>query len=301
MGEPLSMMRTSLVFGVCAALVTPGIGQAQTAKLLQPINLGNVNTSHDEDDPHAAASGLTLYYATRTEMGSRIFVSTRKAITVPWNAGKAHADLQAQGDNVHGVFLTTDRTYPQYLYYTVNKNPEKAAKRGGNFDVFFLIKQSAKADFTSPTPAQAVCTEADERHPWLTANGQHLYFSRRAKEGWQVFVSSRPAGGGNWGEPRRVELPIDFHHATLAPNGKTMYLQGPIGAGRWGLFRAEVKSLTTCGEPQPLVDFNHPEGKIGTISPNLSRDGMRLYFASDRPGGKGGLDLWTIPTAQVRQ
>src|SRR5262249_39512953 len=151
-------------------------------------------------------------------------------------------------------FLTPDGKFPQHLYFAVKKHPAKETSATENFDLLFLIKQSAKADFTTATPVQAVCTEADERHPWLTADGRHLYFSRRQKEGSQVFVSSRPAGGGAWGEPKRVELPLDFHHATLTPDGKTMYLQGPLGEGRWGLFRATLKSLTTCSEPQPLSE-----------------------------------------------
>jgi Tol biopolymer transport system component len=35
------------------------------------------------------------------------------------------------------------------------------------------------------------------------------------------------------------------------------------------------------------------------MTPCLSPDGSKLYFSSDRPGGKGGLDLWMIPTAQL--
>jgi hypothetical protein len=35
------------------------------------------------------------------------------------------------------------------------------------------------------------------------------------------------------------------------------------------------------------------------MSPCLSRDGTMLYFASDRPGGKGGLDIWMIETAKL--
>jgi hypothetical protein len=37
------------------------------------------------------------------------------------------------------------------------------------------------------------------------------------------------------------------------------------------------------------------------MSPCLTRDGKFLYFASDRPGsgGKGGLDLYSIATAEL--
>ena len=35
-------------------------------------------------------------------------------------------------------------------------------------------------------------------------------------------------------------------------------------------------------------------------SPSLSRDGTMLYFASDRPGGKGALDLYVVRTAELK-
>ena len=42
------------------------------------------------------------------------------------------------------------------------------------------------------------------------------------------------------------------------------------------------------------------DGPRGDLSPCLTADGMRLYFVSDRPGGKGGLDIWYVPTAQLK-
>ena len=44
------------------------------------------------------------------------------------------------------------------------------------------------------------------------------------------------------------------------------------------------------------VQITRPAG----TGPALSADDKMLYFASDRPGGKGGMDLWMIPTAQLK-
>jgi hypothetical protein len=278
-----------------------GSGPAPGLKPLRPTNLVTVNTERDENDPHLSYNGLSLFFTSRTEKGHGLFVSVRRSIATPWSRGVPHEDFQDFGADVHGAFLTQDGKYPQYLYFATNLDPTKESGKGTNFDIYFLIKQSARADFTTRTPVQAVCTEEDEMHPWLTADGQHLYFSRKAKAGWRVFVSSKAPGGGPWGEPKPVELPEGFHHPTVTPDGKTMYLQGPLEGDRWGLFRTTLRSATDCARPEPLEELNNVEGPRGDLSPCLSRSGSALYFASDRPGGKGGLDLWYISTAQLRK
>jgi Tol biopolymer transport system component len=45
--------------------------------------------------------------------------------------------------------------------------------------------------------------------------------------------------------------------------------------------------------------LNDPDAQRGDMSPSLSGDGTTLWFASDRAGGKGGLDLWTIAVSQL--
>lgn len=41
-----------------------------------------------------------------------------------------------------------------------------------------------------------------------------------------------------------------------------------------------------------LVPFEHNDPEFNTGHPCISPDGKRLYFASDRPGGQGGTDIW---------
>jgi Tol biopolymer transport system component len=78
-----------------------------------------------------------------------------------------------------------------------------------------------------------------------------------------------------------------------------MYLQGPLDGGRTGLFVAS-KSSKGWSKPEALTMLNHPEAPRGDCSPAVSYDGFTLYFASDRPGGKGGFDIWSVPTSQLR-
>jgi hypothetical protein len=281
------------------ALVLPAgsaLERARTAKPIKPVNL-TVNTAGDEDEPHVADAGLTLYYAVQQKGGSALFSVHRRLTTRAWpKKGEEVEDYIKNKGAIRSVYATQGRDYPHYLYFAAKD------KEGKNHDLFVAVRQGSGKAWSAPTPVANVNSDADELHPWLSADGKSLYFSRKTADGWRVLVSTRASatGAGGWREPKEVDLPAGFHHATLTPDGKTMYLQGPLEKDRWGLFSS---SRTSKGwsKPEPLDGLNELEGKTGDRSPNLSRDGRMLYFASDRPGGKGGLDLWVIPTEALKK
>jgi Tol biopolymer transport system component len=259
---------------------------------IKPANLP-VNTADDEDEPHVSSNGLKLFYTSNANKKFEVFLSSRGE-TGKWTKGKLFLDLDSKA-NVRSVFLTPDgdKHLPQRLYFATDKDPTKKDEKGGNYDLYFITKQTPKSDFTFEEGLK-FCTEEDELHPWLTPDGNSLYFSRKTKGGWRVYVSTRPKDGGQFGDPALIkELPPEFHHATLMPDGKTMYLQGPLDKGRWGLFRSTL-GARGWGKPEALKELNNAAGPTGDRSPCLSRDGEWLYFASDRPDGKGGLDLYVV-------
>jgi len=260
-------------------------------------NLAHLNTAKDEDEPHLSSNDLRLYYTLGDKGKYQVMESVRKKANQPWPAGTSMVEVNQDGD-CRSAFVTDGNKYPQYFFFATNKDPEKPDGRGDNFDIFFLTRLNAKADFTNPTPLHTISTSADELHPWLTRDGLKLYFSRKDKVGWQVYVAGRQKMHEQFGKATAIALPAGFHHPTLTPDGKTMYLQGPLPDKRWGIFRSSGNGQS-WSSPEPLLALNHPDAPKGDMSPALSHDGARLYFASDRPGGKGGLDLWVVPTVQL--
>jgi hypothetical protein len=287
-----------MIRAAVALLTVATLAPAQDDKKpVRPINLEQLNTANDEDDPHVNSSGLTLYYSSNARKKVDILMSRRATQAQAWPAGKPVGDyVQSEADD-RSVFVTAENRFPQYLYFATKKDKETK-----NFDIYVAVKQDRAAAFTSPTPLNTISSEADELHPWLSTNGRELYFSRKTKDGWRVFVATRKdvTGAAGFAEPRPLDLPPDFHHATLTPDGRTMYLQGPLEKGRWGLF-CSTRTPTGWTKPEPLDDVNNAEGKTGDRSPCLTRDGSWLYFASDRPGGKGGLDLYMIRVSDLKR
>jgi hypothetical protein len=254
----------------------------------KPVNLEKLNTDADEEDPCPTPDHFGLLYAMKTRGSYDIYVSKRAALTTPFGPGKSFiADKLA---DERGPFLHKDR-----YYFATNEVPDKKFDKFKNFDIMMQI------GFQAPlfVPGD-VNSKVDEMYPWITPAGKELYFSRKTEKGWKLFVAVGPTPGPI-GKSKEVGFDIGFHRAAIGGNGLTMYLQGLLEKGKIGLFRSKrAKVGDAWSAPEPLKMLNHDESKKGDMQPTVTLDGTRLYFVSDRPGGKGGLDVWFVQTAALK-
>ncbi len=256
---------------------------------LKPVNLDKVNTAADENDPFVSPDGSTLFYASNKSGHYKIQYASRKG--KGWSAGRPLESSGAKDADERSPYMTRD----MHFYFATNEVPDAKLKDLKNYDL--KVRIGGRAPLILP----GISEPEDELFPWVAAGGKEFYFSRKTREGWKLFVARGPKPGPI-GNEKEVGFPVGFHHATLTTNGLTMYLQGPLEKDRWGLFRSTRKTLKGAwSKPEPLTALNNPDGPRGDMAPSISPDGLRLYFASDRPGGKGGLDLWAIPTAQLKK
>lgn len=263
------------------------IPSSQAGDAVKPVNLGKINTEADETDPFLSADALSLYYATNAFGSFDIFLAKRSAASANWLAGKPF--IASKEADERSPFL-----HRGVLYYASNEIPDPKFKDLKNFDLY------QRAGERAPIPVQALCERSDEMYPWITPAGKEFYFSRKTDDGWMQFMAQGPSPGPI-GKDRPVGFPAGFHRATLTPSATLMYLQGPLGEDRVGIFRSKRSRVgEKWSAPEPVKALNHPEAKRGDLAPCLNADGTRLYFASDRPGGKGGLDLWSVPTSQLK-
>lgn len=98
-----------------------------------------------------------------------------------------------------------------------------------------------------------------------------------------------------------VKSKLNESTAVLTPDGQTMYftrnniLDGTrkYDAGkntRLKIYRAELKD----GKWVNVAELPFNSDDFSTAHPALSPDGRTLYFSSDRPGGFGESDLWSV-------
>jgi hypothetical protein len=270
-------------------------GTALQPPALPVTSLDRVNTPADEDDPFLAADGLQLFFTSNAGGSFELMAASRRTKGAPFANAKPLDELNGKTDDVSPFLLPREPDGSEYVFFATQSDAK-------NFDIFFTRRTKPDGPFQRIAKAAVhqVCTDEDELHPWLTSDAKELYFSRKTKDGWRV--------GWAHGSARRsfdkvdiLDLPVGYCHPTVSKDGLTMYLQGLLENGRWGLFVSRRSGKGGAWKrPEPLEPLNQG-GPKGDKSPSLSADGTTLYFASDRPGGKGGLDLYSVSTAELRK
>lgn len=151
---------------------------------------------------------------------------------------------------------------------------------------------------------------ADYSPMLLGDNADEIYFTSTRKEAegdelsgitgmkpGDIFYSSKDEKG-KWTKPVAVtglNSAYDEGACCFSPDGREMYLTKCVTDPSWPRYAKIVKASradASWGKPSEveltrdtLSSFAHP-----AVSP----DGEWLYFASDMPGGMGGLDIWRV-------
>jgi outer membrane protein OmpA-like peptidoglycan-associated protein len=138
----------------------------------------------------------------------------------------------------------------------------------------------------------------EEVFPALTTNREYLYYTR-FKEGANsnddLLISTYSDKNERWGEGRSMQKFNTRHpegYSSLMRDSRSMYLTvcGREGvAGSCDIWQAVVKGdkIDRIQPIEGLVNSDYWDGQA-----SVSCDGQQLFFASQRPGGMGGSDIW---------
>lgn len=147
-----------------------------------------------------------------------------------------------------------------------------------------------------PKPLSAVLqTTPSQYFPVLTPDEQTLVFTALKAEGDEDLMVAT-YNGESWSPPVSLSPGINTTDnegtASLSADGRMIVFtacQGRKGFGSCDLYLSR-KTGSDWSTPENLgsaVNTRYYESQ-----PSLSADGRRLYFISDRPGGKGRRDIW---------
>lgn len=189
-----------------------------------------------------------------------------------------------------------------------HKSWQKDARHGISVAQFRIDALAHPVDFSPKNLGANINSSDDEYFPTLTVDEKTLIFTRRSPrkptttantpQEEDFFYSQWEEGtaGGKWGVATRMDEPVNSNDnegaQCISQDGRILFFTAcgrEDGGGRCDLYMS-VRTGGEWSKPRnlgPYVNSGSWEAQ-----PSFSIDGKTLYFASDRRGGYGGMDLW---------
>jgi WD40-like Beta Propeller Repeat len=296
-----------LLVGVSGQLV----GAKKYSSWSPPVNLGPViNSASNDASPAISKDGLSLYFTSNRPGGvggNDIWIAHRESPDLPWNPP---LNLGPINTIFNDVFPQLSRD-EHYLFFVSNR-PGGA----GGVDIWVSFRQNVHNDFGEfawETPfnlGSPINTSFVDTTP--------SYFENEELGRPQLFFSSNRTGGFGGLDMYMSELQADgtFGPATLIPelsgpqndslpsvfrNGLEIFFAsdriGTAGGNDlWVSVRENVFDLWSAP-----VNLGPPVNSVSNDqAPAISSDGETLFFASDRPGGYGAIDIYMTTRTKLR-
>lgn len=172
----------------------------------------------------------------------------------------------------------------------------RAGSAGGS-DLWMATRPAVDALFSAPEPLDELNSAGFESGPALSADALLLCFeaTRDASSGdADLLWAERPDRSSPFSAPvvlGAVSSTSWESNCAIDRSALTILFTTSREANRdhdiWMATRPQREA--PFGDPVPLAGVNT---QYGELSPALSADSLELYFASNRPGGLGGYDIY---------
>ncbi len=275
---------------------------AQAVKNPVPFNLTNmgpnVNTPDFEYFPVLTADGQTLVFTRNKRRSEAMDYQEDFYISLlnkegQWGLAMNIGDPINTDDNEGAQTMTADG---QQLFFT------GCNRKGGlgSCDIYRSLREGRS--WSRPENlGQPVNSNKWESQPSISSDGNTLYFSSNragGKGGSDIWVTQL-APNGVWSEPRNLGDSINTDGAEetpfIHPDGRTLYFtsNGHVGLGGKDIYVVRMKADGSWGTPKNLgYPINTWQDEMGLF---VDASGALAYFASDREGGVGNLDIYSFP------
>lgn len=274
----------------------------------EPKNLGpGVNTKDPEYYPCITADGNTLLFTRRVEeptspygMQEDFYISYRG--DTAWNKGSPVPSVDTKTMNEGAGTLSPDGRFIVFTKCALMENDYGEGLKGlGSCDLF--ISRRIGERWTTPENLGPPLNSRNwESQPSLGSDGRTLYFVRaqQAQDGLKSMdiMKSVLGDNGNFSKPeplgRTINTPFQEESVQIHPDGRTLYFSsdGFPGMGGLDIYVSRMDKDGNWGEP---VNLGYPiNTSADENSVLVGPDGQLAFFASDRAGGHGDLDLYSF-------
>jgi hypothetical protein len=258
------------------------------------VNLGSsINTTADEYFPFVTNDQFILLYTKRKNENKDedLFIATKNEGD-QWGSGNP---FDNQINTSYNEGMSTLVRDGRTLYFTACNRPEiKGPCDIWTGQVDNGQVREVKALLDSPN------SESWESQACISCDGRVLYFASNRPGGLggtDIWVSVKQKDG-SWSNPTNLGAPVntdkDEESPFISNDGNRLFFSstGHMGFGGQDIFMSTFDKYRGWSNAFNLGSkINSPFEELGFV---LTADGLSGYFASDRPGGFGGMDIFKV-------
>lgn len=294
-------MRRIITLSLIVLLAKAGRDAKAEFNFGTPTNLGPVvNSPVSDGSPNISADGLTLYFDSQRPGGLGgwdIWVTTRETIDDNWSEPVPLPEPVNSPYADAGPSISADGSV---LYFASDR------PRGyGSFDIYVTRRETTEGSWEAlANLGPFVNSWAYENHPSISADGLTLYFDSLTWLGYyDLCVAKRTTVSEDWRIVFILSSTVNSLYYELSPSISSDDLN--LFFDRRSVFGDRDIWVATRRKPddnwcEPLF-YGLPVNTLyHDTDPSIQFDGAMLYFASTRPGGIGGQDIWQMSIAPVR-
>ncbi len=252
----------------------------------RPKNLGPlVNTAGEDYEPNLSPDGETLFLTRGSAGGGADIMRSSKRNgkwsdpepVDAWNSASDEIDaaLNREGDNA--------------AFYS-----NRPGGHGG-YDIYISLR--TEGDWSTPVNAGNLNSTSNEYDPHWSPDGRYLFFSSnrwsRSEEDYDLCYCEI-LEDGSFGPVQRLPFNSNLNEwePALSRDGWSLYFTSnrPGGEGGYDIWVSRLQD----GVWQPPENLGPGVNtERDELDPAVDNSGTKLYYATNRDGGKGSFDIWS--------
>ena len=281
----------------------------------KPVNLGpNVNTERPEYFPSLTADDQTLLFTRDVIDANAVGAGHQEDIWFSqknggqWNLSNPISNSVNSIYNEGAPTFSADGKYVIFVGCEFGERGDFEYGEGrtgkGSCDLFASEKEGS--NWSKPFNMGAPINTGNwESQPSFSSDGKTLYFIRgkvrykqRRNPGEQDIYMTQIQDDGTWSLPKKlsdkINTPGREESVQIHPDGQTLYFSsdGHPGMGSLDIYLSRLDEAGEWGKPEnmgyPINTFKEENSTL------VSSSGEFAYFASNRDGGEGSLDLYSF-------
>ncbi len=248
-------------------------------------NVKELNSFYDDIAPSISADGSEIIFNTNKNGNYDIYSAERK--NRKWQSLKALNSLNSEGDDVSSS-LAYDGQRLLLFKFT-----------NGQSDIYESKLQGTEWSEPKLKMSKVVNTDANETFASYDPQDIKVYFITDGSFAGDKninFSGKKDMEETFWGKAQSAGQQVNsgFQEGSvyLAPDGNTMYFcsQGHTSIGGYDVFVSYRNDFGLWEEP---INMGYPiNTPFDELYFSISANGKKAYFASNRDGGKGGMDIY---------